>query len=294
MRSKLSIMLATSVVVLALQAAVPAQEASDTPSPKASINDLSWIAGHWQGKAMGGDFEETWNPPKGGAMMGMFKFIKDGEVNFYEILTIVPKNDSLVLRLKHFHNDLVGWEEKDKSVEFPLNSISKKEAKFDGLTFTKISDDEMLIVVVTKQKSGKTQELRFECHRAGKAKPNDGSQAIAQVFALDSVLSKQRDRLPEKHSLATAVQAYVVGLDNTDFSECPSEFAREFKKHRDAWNDSISFFEKHNGLHGEMHAVIDKIRQMDQAVVSELDRCMLPIMESWKAVENEAKKHGVD
>ena len=293
MRSILTILLATSVFSFAFHAAAFAQEASHTPSPDGSIDDLSWIAGHWQGEAMGGTFEETWNPPNGGAMMGMFKFVKDGEVKFYEILTIVPKNDSLVLRLKHFHNDLVGWEEKDKSVEFPLISISKNEAKFDGMTFNKISADELLIVVQAGQKSGETQALQFECHRAEKGTPYDNHQAIAQVFALDAVLSRQRDRLPQKHSLATAVQAYVLGLDNIDFGKCPAEFSQAFKKHRDAWNDSISFFEKHDQMHGEMQSVIDRIREMDQTVVSELDRCMLPISDTWKAVENEAKKHGV-
>lgn len=294
MRPNLSLLFVMILFVFASYNQVPAQDSKDADSPKASIENLNWIAGHWQGDAMGGKFEETWNPSKGGAMMGMFKFINNGEVQFYEILTIVPNDGSLLLRLKHFNNDLVGWEEKDESVEFPLSSISENEARFDGLTFKKISADEMLILVMNKRKNGQTQELRFECHRVGKSIPHNAKQAIAQVFAADSVLSKQRDHLPEKHSLATAVRAYVLGLDNIDFSKCPDEFAKAFSTHRDAWNASITFFEKHDGLNGEMHAVIEKIRQMDKAIVSELDKCLIPILDSWKEVENEASKHGVD
>lgn len=140
--------------------AVVGSEDSQAAAPKASLSDLAWIRGHWRGKALGGEFEETWNPPLGDSIMGMFKHVKDGKVNFYEILTIVPDGDSLTLRLKHFHGNLVGWEEKDKSVEFPLKSISADEARFDGLVFSRLGPNRMDISVETS--GGK---LLFECHR---------------------------------------------------------------------------------------------------------------------------------
>ena len=46
--------------------------AEKVAGPAAKIGDLKWIAGDWHGSAMGGDFEETWNPPFAGTMMGMF------------------------------------------------------------------------------------------------------------------------------------------------------------------------------------------------------------------------------
>jgi len=131
---------------------------------KPTIAQFAWIAGHWKGKAMGGDFEETWNPPMAGRMMGMFQFVKEGKVVFYEILTIVPKGDSFVLRLKHFDSKLVGWEEKDKSVEFPLIRITNEKAEFDGLVFYKQKDGKMKIVVTTKSK-GKVGQLTFPCQK---------------------------------------------------------------------------------------------------------------------------------
>ncbi|MEM7455460.1 MAG: DUF6265 family protein, partial [Planctomycetota bacterium] len=128
---------------------------------------VAWIAGHWTGDAMGGQFEETWNPPMGGTMVGVFKFVSDGEIGFYEILTIVPVDGSLVYRLKHFDKDLNGWEEKDESVEFPLESVSENEVKFKGLTFTRINDNEMKIEVVVDQSESGPQIITFECQRAG-------------------------------------------------------------------------------------------------------------------------------
>ena len=133
-------------------------------SPKVSIKDFAWLAGHWRGTGMGGSFEETWNPPFGNSMVGMFKLIKDEEILFYELMTIVKQKDKIVLRLKHFDKDLVGWEKKDKSVEFPFIRNSSNEAIFDGLRFKRIDKNTLHIHVRVKSK-GKVKELKFTCKR---------------------------------------------------------------------------------------------------------------------------------
>lgn len=119
----------------------------DAQSPSADISELSWIEGSWQGEAFGGETEEVWTAPSAGSMMGMFKLISEGEISFYELMTIVEKEGSLLLRIKHFDKDMTGWEEKDKSVEFPLVDIKKNAVYFDGLTFKKVSDNEMQVFV---------------------------------------------------------------------------------------------------------------------------------------------------
>jgi len=127
--------------------------------PQATITDVSWISGHWRGEGLGGVCEEIWSPPLGNNMMGMFRFFKDGKLVFYEFETIVEESNSLNLKLKHFNPDFVGWEEKDVSVNFPLISYTEKEAVFDGLTFQKIDDDSLNIIVVIQ---GKEEEFRFK------------------------------------------------------------------------------------------------------------------------------------
>lgn len=129
-----------------------------------AIEDFAWIVGHWTGEAMGGAFEETWNAPFGGTMMGMFKFVQDDKVGFYEILTIVEEDGNWLIRLKHFDKALVGWEEKDESMEFPLVSLSDTEAIFDGLKFLKIDDNTMHILVTTKR-GDEVDVLKFVCKR---------------------------------------------------------------------------------------------------------------------------------
>lgn len=134
---------------------------STQSSPNASIHDVAWIAGHWQGEAFGGVVEEIWSPPLGGSMMCVFKLVVDNEVRFYEIVTISEENETLILRLKHFHADLKGWEEKDETVDFPLVKIGTNRAYFDGFTFEKISDHQMNIYVMIGGGNGKAQEMKF-------------------------------------------------------------------------------------------------------------------------------------
>lgn len=133
-------------------------------SPAASIEDVSWISGHWIGRAMGGDIEEIWSEPMAGSMMGAFKLVLDGEVSFYELETISEENNTLVLRIKHFNSDFTGWEEKDESEEFKLVKITEDTVYFDELTFQKVGNDTLNIYVVIGG-SGGPKEILFKYNR---------------------------------------------------------------------------------------------------------------------------------
>jgi hypothetical protein len=129
-------------------------------SPKATIEEASWIAGYWRGSAMGGEAEEIWSEPNGGTMMCTFKFVQNGEIIFYELETISEKDQSLLLQIKHFNADLTGWEEKDESVDFRLVKITQDKIFFDGLTFERIGENEMNVYVVIEEK-GSSEEVKF-------------------------------------------------------------------------------------------------------------------------------------
>jgi len=134
--------------------------------PPATIADAAWIAGHWQGEAIGGWNEEVWAPPVAGAMMGMFRHVRDGRTGFYEIMTLVEEHGSLVLRLKHFNPDLSGWEEKAESVEFRLVRLEPDALYFDGITFRRIAPDEIHVHVATRDPDSPPRELVFPYRRA--------------------------------------------------------------------------------------------------------------------------------
>lgn len=138
----------------------------DQKSPAATIADMEWYAGRWTGSGLGGLNEEVWSPPRDGTMMGMYRMIKDGKPVFYELLLITEENGSLAIKLKHFHADLRGWEERDASVRFPL--VAKRDGRiyFDGITFERIGADRVKVYLATEHKDGKVNEETFEYSRA--------------------------------------------------------------------------------------------------------------------------------
>lgn len=133
---------------------------------KAGIADMKWLAGTWQGTALGGFSEEIYSLPKDGVMMGVYRLIKDGKTVFYEILTILEEKESLVIRLKHFNADLTGWEEKDQSVSFRFIKKDDKRIFFEGLTFEPIGKNDLNIYLAIRQKDGKVNEEIFRYKRA--------------------------------------------------------------------------------------------------------------------------------
>jgi hypothetical protein len=63
----------------------------------ADITSLSWLAGSWQGKdASGLEMEELWTAPKGGAMLGLHRDVKDGKLASFEFLRIESGPGGLV------------------------------------------------------------------------------------------------------------------------------------------------------------------------------------------------------
>jgi len=144
------------------QPAIKTLQLSDNAtSPKATLDDVGWIQGHWKGEAFGGITEEIWSPPMGDSMMFVFRLINDNRVQFYEVGGIRQVDETLLMQLKHFHGDFKGWEEKDNTIDFKLVKIEDSKVYFEGLTFEKISENEMNVYVVIDEKEGKIQEVKF-------------------------------------------------------------------------------------------------------------------------------------
>lgn len=130
-------------------------------SPEATLDDIAWLAGHWQGEAFGGITEEIWTPPLAGSMMGAFKLVSNDEVNFYEIMTIRETGGTILLQLKHFHSDLKGWESQDETVNFPLVKVTQGKIYFDDFTIESIDENTLHIYVVIESKTGEKSETLF-------------------------------------------------------------------------------------------------------------------------------------
>ncbi len=135
--------------------------------PRATIADMAWFVGTWRGSGLGGDSEEIWSAPRGGTMMGMYRRMAAGRPVFYEFLTLIEEHDSLALRLRHFHPDLRGWEERNESQRMPL--VAKRDGRlyFDGLTFEPGADGTVTIYLAVQSGTGPMREevFRYEKQR---------------------------------------------------------------------------------------------------------------------------------
>ncbi len=143
----LTLLVCLSVFTLAED---PAPEVKK-PAP-GKLEHLAFMTGCWKAAHWGGELDECWSAPSGDAMAAMFRFIKDGKVQFYEFIAIEQTPDGLYLRLKHFNKGLIGWEEKEKSVGGPLTALEKNKATFDWLSYERRSPD--VLVVSLRMKKG--------------------------------------------------------------------------------------------------------------------------------------------
>ncbi len=138
---------------------------SATVSPPATLDDVAWLVGGWRGTGLGGEAAETWMEPSGGAMPGVFRVVRDGEVVFYEMMALIEHQGSLELRLKHFNADMTGWEDKEEMVTFRLIRVDPDAIYFGSLTFRRHGDDRLQAFVAVRQRDGRLEELAFDFTR---------------------------------------------------------------------------------------------------------------------------------
>ena len=169
MKAIIPLVLLLAMPVLAQKGPTPntLSMAPGAERPKATIADMAWMQGRWQGEALGGNSEEIWSPPMAGGMMGMYRLVKEGKVVFYEILALVEEEGSLTLKLKHFNADLTGWEEKAEVRTFKLVKLAPNQAHFEGMSFHRLDADNILVYLAIDQKDGTAKEAEFRYRRAG-------------------------------------------------------------------------------------------------------------------------------
>ena len=109
--------------------------------PAATLDDVSWLVGSWAGEAFGSHFEEGWNPPSAGSMIGFFKLLSDDQVVFYELLLLVEEEGSLSLKVKHFNADFTAWEDKEDYVTFRFIKADEDAVHFSGISFYRIDEN---------------------------------------------------------------------------------------------------------------------------------------------------------
>jgi hypothetical protein len=104
------------------------RHAEDIPLPtpaKATIGDLSWLAGAWVGsRSSGSSIEERWSPPLGGAMLAVSRTVNtSGKMVAFEYLRVIERDGGLVY---------VAQPGGAKPTEFVLTEWTGQRAVFDN------------------------------------------------------------------------------------------------------------------------------------------------------------------
>jgi hypothetical protein len=160
------------LAALVLTACLPcAALAQDAPSagPAATIGQMDWLAGRWEGPGIEGlHAVESWLPAFGTTMVGTFvQADPQGGIMFSEHMYLVEEGGTLILKLKHFNPDLTGWEDAGEMLRFTLEALEPCHARFNGLTMRCQGEDGLMIAVRMRADDGSVGELVFNFRRTG-------------------------------------------------------------------------------------------------------------------------------
>lgn len=120
------------------------------------------------------------------------------------------------------------------------------------------------------------------------------SEAIREALAEDSRLGRIRNQATVHQDLASVIGDYADAMDEIDCAACPVDFRDALRRHGRAWRDSIGFFRQFDDLRGEMHLLFDQIRAQGPAARQGLEEAERPIWETWREVEDVARKYEVE
>ena len=166
-----SLALAMSTLPACASAAPPARaQSTSVPRPAATVADLDWLMGDWAGTGIEGHpAGESFSRVGDTRMVGHFwQLDASGGVRFYELITIEPDGESLVMRLKHFNADLTGWEAKEgeAALNFQLRAREPGRWVFGPATFTQDGPDRLKVSVAMGRKpDGSPASIEFDYRR---------------------------------------------------------------------------------------------------------------------------------
>jgi len=123
------------------------------------------------GTGFGRAATECWMSAPNVRMTGMLQLIDDeGRQTMAEIFVLDVFDDGPALRLKHFHPDLTGWEERDAHVVSPLLETSADLVRFDGLVY-RLQQDGSLQIELRVKRNGEASIETLKFRRADQSRP---------------------------------------------------------------------------------------------------------------------------
>jgi hypothetical protein len=132
-RRAFSLVILLTLVVVGLAQTVPQK----TTQTNASLENLAWLTGCWEGRQGEASIEEIWSKPAGGSMLGLGRTVKGGKTVGYEFMQFREENGSLVFLpqpqggtrtsfpLKDFFGEKLTFENKEH--DFPQRVIYERK-----------------------------------------------------------------------------------------------------------------------------------------------------------------------
>lgn len=115
----------------------------------------------------------------------------------------------------------------------------------------------------------------------------DAKSCVEHVIAVDDSIGRLRNHNCEKISLSETIKIYVNGIESINFENCPEDFTKAFKDHKDAWKDMITLTDKFPDLRGEMH---DLFKIIEKGEEKDIFKPLLDnIWATWADVEKSMK-----
>ena len=143
-----------------------------TPLAADSLEQLNWMSGAWIEDTPLRRCEEIWSTVDAHTLMGMFRWISDDDVSFYEFMVIKVTDAGAELHVKHFHPSLVAWEEKDRFQVFILTELQAHRSVFTAvqdpeesevtggwLTYELTDDNHLEVFII-----GANEEVKLNFH----------------------------------------------------------------------------------------------------------------------------------
>jgi hypothetical protein len=91
---------------------------------RASLNDLSWLSGCWQGRQGTAIIEEMWSKPAGTTMLGLGRTVKDNRTVSFEFMQFREENGNLFF---------LPQPQGGAQVRFPLKEFTPAKFTFENL-----------------------------------------------------------------------------------------------------------------------------------------------------------------
>lgn len=143
------------------------QAGTVAPMSGVKLEDLSFLTGKWRVSKDGETTEEIWGSVQGDSIVGHCHSVQNSKSTLYELIAVLKVGNELVMRIKHFKNGFVPWDEKAEPGDLHLIKFATNEATFQNRSKDTVSiqykrTDKQLTAVVTVLRDGQPKRFSSE------------------------------------------------------------------------------------------------------------------------------------